>query len=107
MRYLFCLTFFIVVLSCTLDSEDVIFIDLCEEQPIDESYCMCEVWSFDNTPHSTVDEIELEFVENFLNPYRLSLGSDPLKMNDTLSLVAQRHANDMANRDYFDHTTLL
>lgn len=45
-------------------------------------------------------------VVKLTNNARASKGCRPLKQNSRLELAAQRHANDMAKRNYFSHNSL-
>lgn len=98
------LLIYCILCGCSADNDESLV--TCNEQPVDVTFCDCENWTFENTPNAAIEEIEYEFVHEYLNPYRVSFGLMPVTINDTLSLVAQRHANDMATRDYFNHTTL-
>ncbi|MCD6563462.1 MAG: CAP domain-containing protein [Thermoproteales archaeon] len=40
-----------------------------------------------------------------INQYRVANGLKPLKVSKELTLAAQRHSEDMANRNYFSHYT--
>lgn len=50
------------------------------------------------------DAIEDEVVD-LVNGERAQSGCDPLRMDPKLAQAAQEHSSDMAERDYFDHTT--
>lgn len=49
-------------------------------------------------------EIEDEVVD-LVNTERAKSGCDPLRVDGNLAQAAQEHSSDMADRDYFDHTT--
>lgn len=99
MKKLTLILFTIFYFSCSNEE------DHCSSQPVDETFCDCIEWNFENTPNSIVEELEREFINDYLNPYRLGLGKKELILNDTISIAAQRHANDMVNRNYFSHDT--
>ena len=44
-------------------------------------------------------------VVSLVNAERAKTGCDPLKSDPKLAQAAQDHSSDMAERDYFDHTT--
>ncbi|MEI7030470.1 sigma-70 family RNA polymerase sigma factor [Streptomyces pratensis] len=44
-------------------------------------------------------------VTALVNAERAKEGCRPVRVNDLLSTAAQRHSEDMANRDYFSHTS--
>ncbi len=50
-------------------------------------------------------EVLRNSIVHLTNVARASKGCRPLKQNSRLELAAQRHANDMANRNYFSHTS--
>ena len=50
-------------------------------------------------------EVLRNSVVHLTNVARASKGCRPLKQNSRLELAAQRHANDMANKRYFSHTS--
>jgi uncharacterized protein YkwD len=50
-----------------------------------------------------VNAIALD-IHNLINEQRKANGLQPLNWNPTLSTVALNHSNDMAKRNYFDHT---
>jgi uncharacterized protein YkwD len=49
---------------------------------------------------------ELEQVVALTNAERANAGCGPVTMNNTLAIVAQAHAVDMAENDFFDHNSL-
>jgi uncharacterized protein YkwD len=60
-----------------------------------------------SAPTSTEDQ-ESKFenqVVNLVNTERLDAGCDPVRIDARLSQAAQDHSDDMAERDYFYHTT--
>ena len=108
MRYFTIVLLYLLLSSCQNDDVTDMSImedDPCFVQPIDSTYCMCLEWTADNTPDSDTDELELTFLEDHLNPYRIENDLNILTIDSPLSVAAQRHANDMANRDYFSHDT--
>jgi uncharacterized protein YkwD len=63
--------------------------------------------SEDTVPTTTVppqDETEDQVVD-LVNKERAKSGCDPLRVDPKLAQAAQEHSSDMADRDYFDHTT--
>jgi len=80
-------------------------VDICLSQPVDSTFCNCLEWNSLNTPHSDIDSLESSFLHDYLNPYRIENQLNELSIDGHLSVAAQRHANDMANRDYFSHDT--
>lgn len=63
-------------------------------------------WTINNTPNASLSETELELI-SLINDYRRDNERDNLLEREAQSVSAQRHANDMANRDYFDYVTLV
>jgi uncharacterized protein YkwD len=55
-----------------------------------------------NTPVQDASEDE---VVDLVNAERAKAGCDPLRVDPKLAQAAQDHSSDMAERDYFDHTT--
>ena len=51
-------------------------------------------------------EVLRNSVVQLANVSRAAKGCRPLKQNSRLELAAQRHANDMANKNYFSHNSL-
>ena len=51
-------------------------------------------------------EVLRNSVVQLTNVARASKGCRPLKQNSRLELAAQRHANDMANKNYFSHNSI-
>lgn len=51
-------------------------------------------------------EVLRNSVVHLTNVARASKGCRPLKQNSRLELAAQRHANDMARRNYFSHNSI-
>ena len=51
-------------------------------------------------------EVLRNSVVQLTNVARASKGCRPLKENSRLELAAQRHANDMANKNYFSHNSI-
>ncbi len=62
-------------------------------------------WSVDNTPNASLSDEEIELL-TLINGYRGSNGYANLLEEKLQSVSAQRHANDMANRSYFNSITL-
>jgi LysM repeat protein len=48
---------------------------------------------------------DAEDMQALVNGARTEVGLDPLSLNSLLSEAATRHAQDMLDRDYFDHTS--
>jgi len=61
-------------------------------------------WSTENTPNSDIADNEQEYI-NLLNVYRSDNTADEFTLDTELTVAAQRHANDMSDRNYFSHTT--
>jgi uncharacterized protein YkwD len=57
------------------------------------------------TPPACVDAEELAFLK-LINDYRAANGVGPLALSPTLSAAAKAHSQDMATKNYFDHTGL-
>ena len=55
---------------------------------------------------SVTREVLRNSVVQLTNVARASKGCRPLKQNSRLELAAQRHANDMANKNYFSHDSI-
>lgn len=51
--------------------------------------------------HSTLEDEVVDLV----NRERAEVGCDPVAMDSRLDYAAEAHSRDMAERDYFDHTT--
>jgi uncharacterized protein YkwD len=49
-------------------------------------------------------QMETEVV-HLVNEQRVKVGCDPLRVDPRLAQAAEAHSSDMAERDYFDHTT--
>jgi len=108
MRYSTIVLLYLLLSSCQNDDVSDMSIvedDPCFVQPIDSTYCGCIEWTSLNTPNANIDALESSFLEDYLNPYRIENQLNELIFDDHLSVAAQRHANDMANRDYFSHDT--
>lgn len=60
--------------------------------------------SIPTTSEPAQDEIE-DTVVDLVNDERAKAGCEPLKTDPKLAQAAQDHSTDMAERDYFDHTT--
>ncbi len=50
-------------------------------------------------------ESQAQKLIELINQYRVAHGLKPLTVSPELTLAAQRHSEDMANRDYFSHYT--
>jgi uncharacterized protein YkwD len=51
-------------------------------------------------------DTRMEFeVVDLVNEQRAKAGCDPLRVDPRLAQAAKAHSSDMAERDYFDHTT--
>lgn len=57
-----------------------------------------------NTPHASASP-DLNRVIELTNQQRRAVGCGDLLWNPALGLAAQRHADDMAARNYFSHTS--
>jgi uncharacterized protein YkwD len=57
-----------------------------------------------NKPSITISDLEKN-IHDLINKERQKHGLSPLVWNDTLSFIAKRHSQDMANRNYFSHNT--
>jgi uncharacterized protein YkwD len=55
-----------------------------------------------NRPSITISELEKN-IHDLINRERQKHGLSPLLWNDTLSIIARKHSQDMANRNYFSH----
>jgi uncharacterized protein YkwD len=60
--------------------------------------------SIPTTSEPAQDGVEDEVVD-LVNDQRAKAGCDPLTVDPKLAQAAQDHSTDMAERDYFDHTT--
>ena len=49
------------------------------------------------------DDFEMQSFTRLVNDYRRKVGCGPLKWDDRLADVAQRHSEDMSKRRYFNH----
>ena len=58
-----------------------------------------------STPSEPAQDGTEDEVVDFVNGERAKTGCDPLTMDPKLAQAAQDHSTDMAERDYFDHTT--
>jgi uncharacterized protein YkwD len=57
-----------------------------------------------NRPSITILELEKN-IHDLINRERQKHGLSPLVWNDTLSIIARKHSQDMARRNYFSHDT--
>jgi uncharacterized protein YkwD len=57
-----------------------------------------------NKPSVTISGLENN-IHNLINKERQKYGLSPLAWNNTLSLIARKHSQDMASRNYFSHNT--
>ncbi len=59
------------------------------------------------TPQAAADALSTmeDEVVHLVNKQRVKAGCDPLAVDPRLDNAAEAHSRDMAERDYFDHTT--
>ena len=57
-----------------------------------------------NKPSITISDLE-KSIHDLINRERQKHGLSLLAWNDTLSFIAKKHSQDMANRNYFSHNT--
>jgi uncharacterized protein YkwD len=57
------------------------------------------------TTDTPVQDVSEDEVVDLVNAQRADSGCDPLRVDPKLAQAAQEHSSDMADRDYFDHTT--
>jgi len=57
-----------------------------------------------NKPSIAIPDLEKN-IHDLINKERQKHGLSPLVLNDTLSVIAKKHSQDMANRNYFSHST--
>lgn len=54
---------------------------------------------------ANTDTLMEDEVVHLVNVQRVKAGCDPLTVDDRLAKAAEEHSTDMAERNYFDHTT--